>query len=317
MFWIVITFVTIISILFILSFIGVTYNKKTGLTTLSSLKTGSFTTKCSQEKVNCVNDDDCKKKCLEAGNQEYKCQPIVSNKAIPSIFSLLKDSIKFTFDDTNNKFANNINTITTPLKDKNSKDILFYELQKTTVIYINFKPSDSLNYDYNFIPYSILNSQITESNIIVNVKIKSNPNNITNINFNNETNIDIKWVNIEVQSTEKVCVQDTDKGLPPCNIDYGGMYTWSGWTQPTGDMKWDCICNYPAFASGPECTINSYICAGGTFDWKPNQLPTEAKCTCNPGLTEVKDYRGVSYCVPSDQINWYTNYFKTNGDIIN
>ena len=83
-------------------------------------------------------------------------------------------------------------------------------------------------------------------------------------------------------------------------------------------MEWDCFCRYPAFSNGPDCgVINPNVCSGGKFDWNKKQLPTEASCTCDPNTqTELRDYRGVPYCVPKEFEKWYTNYFTMEGNLI-
>ena len=312
MFWILIIISIFIILFFILSMIGLTYNKTPSLTLVPDLTTDTkdnhSRTICQKQKVKCYNKDDCDRMCMD--NIEMDCIKLDNNITNEYIY-------KFTNQNSiNNNNVNSVTQITIPIKDKNNKLVLFNNIHESKFIYVNFKPSDTINYNSNFISYSITNSQINDINIIIDVSFFKNLTTIKDIS--NIKDFDIKIIEIDTTSGEGVCAPIKTKGLPKCDTTKGGMLVWTGWTQPEADMEWQCICNYPAFASGDGCSkINSNVCIGGQFDWEKNQLPTEATCTCNTGMTEIRDYRGVPYCVPSEKVGWYTNYFQTNGDIIN
>jgi hypothetical protein len=317
MFWILIFISIFIIIFFILSIIGLSYNKTPKLTLVPDFSTDTTDnhsrTLCLKQKVNCYNDDDCDRMCMEKNNIQMVCQKLNNNTTYEYIFKFAKNqnSIK-----KGNENVNSVTQITIPVKDKNNKLVLFNNIRESKFIYINFKPDDDVNYNYNFICYSITNSQLNDSNIIIDISFFKNLTTIKNIS--DKEAIDIKIIDIDTQSEEGVCAPANKNELPKCDITKGGMLVWSGWTQPEADMGWQCICNYPAFASGEGCSkINANVCIGGKLDWKENQLPTEATCTCDKDMTEIRDYRGVPYCVPSEKVGWYTNYFQTNGDIIN
>ncbi len=316
MFWILIFISVFIIIFFILSIIGLTYNKTPKITLVPDFSTDTSDnhsrTYCKKQKVKCYNPDDCKRMCMD--DEVMTCQKLNNNITDEYIFQFARDTIPLKKNDNNS--LTSLSQITLPDRDKNNKIVLFNTIHESKFIYINFKPSDTINYNSNFICYSIISSQINNSNIIVDTKFFKNFSNIQNIV--DDKDIDVKIINIDYNSGEGVCAPINVSGIPSCDTNKGGMLVWSGWTQPEADMEWQCICNYPAFASDKGCSkINSNVCIGGKFDWENGQLPTEGTCTCNTGMTEIRDYRGVPYCVPSEKVDWYTNYFRTNGDIIN
>lgn len=319
MIWIIILLFCII-VLFSLSFIGLSYKKpKTSLIDLVSV--GNNPVNCSQNKVKCFTPEECTTKCSDI--IEMDCVKPDNNEITTYIYTF-----KITPDINNGsiRLDNPVDSIdkltkfTISINDKNNKNVDFNSLilynsnNFINTLYLNFKPEDTINFNNNFVSYNISKPYplLSDKDISFNVQFKGSPN---FFKVNNE--IAIKWVNIRpINSQEGVCVPSQSTKIPDCNKKNGGMLVWTGWTNPDV-MEWTCICQYPDFASGPTCeTINPNVCKGGTFNWKDNQLPTDAECSCDKDNILVKDYRGVPYCIPKDEQRWYTNYFLPNGDII-
>jgi hypothetical protein len=95
-----------------------------------------------------------------------------------------------------------------------------------------------------------------------------------------------------------------------CGQKYGGLLTWSGWSNPDR-MEWDCLCSYPEYASNQNCTkLNPNICGGNpkNFDWDATtgKAPDEKFCTCTEGTAKIISRNGLlPLCVPSQDIIFY------------
>lgn len=91
----------------------------------------------------------------------------------------------------------------------------------------------------------------------------------------------------DLNSSIKVCAPASAK--LDCNIKYGGVPTWSGWSD-VERMEWDCLCNYPEWAETSSCkNLNADVCTGGKLDWDltKKQSPEGATCTCPTGMELV------------------------------
>ena len=228
-------------------------------------------TLCAKQKVKCKNKDDCKKMCMDVN--EMDCVKLNNNKTVEYIFSFVRNTVSLKNNIDNS--LNSLTQITLPVKDKDNKIVLFNTISDSKFIYVNFKPSDTVNYNTNFVCYSIENSKINDTNMVIDISFFKNLT--TTKNIFQDQNIDIKIINIDTESGEGVCIQENITKLPDCDTTKGGMLVWSGWTEPEAEMEWQCICNYPAFASGEGCSkVNSNVCIGGTFEWEKNQITGEA-----------------------------------------
>ena len=123
----------------------------------------------------------------------------------------------------------------------------------------------------------------------------------------------------EYGDTQGVCVPADAK--MDCNEERGGLLTWSGWGDPAR-MEWDCLCSYPSFAGGPNCSPTPGVCENGVMEWsvKSTQKPPSAsQCKCNSGyVLRARSSDSTPICVPKAMsgettggpVNSYTNFYK-------
>lgn len=124
----------------------------------------------------------------------------------------------------------------------------------------------------------------------------------------------------EYGPTQGVCVP-ADATME-CNEERGGLLTWAGWGDPAR-MEWDCLCSYPSFAGGPNCSPTPGVCDNGVMDWSvasTKSPPSSSQCKCNAGFTLKTRERDLTpICVPdsmtgetpgSPTVNPYKDFYK-------
>ena len=103
-----------------------------------------------------------------------------------------------------------------------------------------------------------------------------------------------------VGKTQNICAPA--KAESNCDAKHGGVLTWTGFPD-INNMNFNCFCTYPNLASGPSCSLNPDVCAGGTYSWDvtdPNKSdPSKATCTCDANSILIMDtLNNVPKCVP-------------------
>lgn len=101
-----------------------------------------------------------------------------------------------------------------------------------------------------------------------------------------------------------------------CGKNLGGVLTWSGWSNPDR-MEWNCICQFPSYASNQNCTqFNSGICSAydtakkqttSGFNWDVSVgRPELGTCTCPAGTTRQTVLSNqMQRCVPNSIYGLY------------
>lgn len=125
------------------------------------------------------------------------------------------------------------------------------------------------------------------------------------------------------------------KADQPCNENYGGMWTWSGYSGldgTTAAQQWDCLCTLPEIAAGNGCPLNNNICKGGEFTYdargeQSNTPPLPVHCKCPEGNVKIWAENGSILCIPfnpgycADEQGTYnkdicSNFFSNPNDTI-
>jgi hypothetical protein len=123
-------------------------------------------------------------------------------------------------------------------------------------------------------------------------------------------------------SGDKVCADR--KAVMKCGKQYGGVLTWSGWAAPNR-MQWDCLCQFPSYASNDNCTkLNAGICTAynktthsfsSELKWDVSMgRPELGTCTCPTGFVRQTVLANqMPRCVPQKITGLYTDLSTSDG----
>lgn len=91
------------------------------------------------------------------------------------------------------------------------------------------------------------------------------------------------------------------KPSQPCNETLGGIWTWTGWSDPIR-KEWDCLCTYPEIAGNKGCTkLNPNVCKNGVYKYNAiNAIrgPSPKDCECASNSQRIITSTNVPLCVP-------------------
>jgi hypothetical protein len=109
-----------------------------------------------------------------------------------------------------------------------------------------------------------------------------------------------------------------------CGKELGGVLTWSGWSN-INRMQWDCLCQFPSYASNDNCTkLNAGVCSAynsaskkfeNKFNWTVQTgRPEWGTCTCPEGMTRQSTLSNqMPRCVPNSLTGLYTDLATADG----
>lgn len=109
-----------------------------------------------------------------------------------------------------------------------------------------------------------------------------------------------------------------------CGQELGGVLTWSGWSN-INRMQWDCLCQFPSYASNDNCTkLNAGVCSAynstskkfeNKFNWTvANGRPEWGTCSCPAGTTRQSNLNNqMPRCVPDNLTGLYTDLATAEG----
>lgn len=121
---------------------------------------------------------------------------------------------------------------------------------------------------------------------------------------------------------QKVCAPR--QAIMRCGRSLGGVLTWSGWAD-TDRMEWECLCQFPAYASNQNCTqFNTGICSAydpsskttkSFYQWNVSMgRPELGSCTCPAGYTRQTVYANqLQRCVPTNLSGLYQDLASSEG----
>jgi len=125
-----------------------------------------------------------------------------------------------------------------------------------------------------------------------------------------------------VLPNQKVCAPR--KAIMRCGQNLGGMLTWSGWAD-ADRMEWDCLCQFPSYASNKNCTeFNSGICSAydpsskktkSFYNWNVSMgRPELGTCSCPQGYTRQTSLTNqIQRCVPNNLMGLYQDLNSSSG----
>ena len=89
----------------------------------------------------------------------------------------------------------------------------------------------------------------------------------------------------------------------PCEPKYGGIWTWTGWTNPQL-QEWDCLCLHPEISGIEGCTqLNPDVCKNGVYTYNAETMkrrPLPSDCKCNENQVKIVS-NNIPKCITKNE----------------